>query len=78
MAHLQPFPTLEDAGFAISKPEEQEEETKLGKEVSPQAKRHFFYFFFRAAPSAYEVPRLGVKLGLQPPAYTTATATRDP
>ena len=25
-----------------------------------------------------EVPRLGVELGLQLPAYTTATATRDP
>ena len=25
-----------------------------------------------------EVPRLGVKLELQPPAYTTATAMQDP
>ena len=25
-----------------------------------------------------EVPRLGVELELQPPAYTTATATPDP
>ena len=40
----------------------------------------FFFFFchFRAAPVAYEVPRLGVELELQLWAYTTATATPDP
>ena len=29
-------------------------------------------------PGHMEVPRLGVSLELQPPAYTTATATLDP
>ena len=33
------------------------------------------YFNFRAAGVAYEVPRLGVKLELLLPTYTTATAT---
>ena len=36
------------------------------------------YFFFRAAPMAWEVPRVGVKWELQLPAYATATATPDP
>ena len=35
------------------------------------------HFFFRAEPGNMEVPRLGVELGLQLLAYTTATATRD-
>ena len=34
--------------------------------------------FFRAAPSTYEVPRLGVESELQPLAYTTATGMWDP
>ena len=34
----------------------------------------FFFFFFRAAPMAYEVPRLGVESELQLLAYATATA----
>ena len=42
----------------------------------------FFFFFFFSFLGPYqwhmEVPRLGVKLELQPPAYTTATATPDP
>ena len=41
----------------------------------------FFVFFFpsfRAASRHMEFPRPGVKLEQQPPAYTTATATRDP
>ena len=38
----------------------------------------FFYFFFlRMHPQHMEVPKLGVKLELQPPVYTTATATQD-
>jgi len=37
----------------------------------------FLFLPFRAAPMAYEVPRLGVESELQLPAYTTATATRD-
>ena len=37
----------------------------------------FIYFcLFRAAPAAYEVPRLGVQSELQPPAF--ATAMKDP
>ena len=37
-----------------------------------------FFFFFLAPPLWHmEVPRLGVKLELQLPAYTTATATPD-
>ena len=39
----------------------------------------FFFFFF--PPGLYlqdvEIPRLGLKLELQLPAYATATATRD-
>ena len=34
--------------------------------------------FFRAAPSHMKVPRRGVHLELQLPAYATAVATRDP
>ena len=39
----------------------------------------FFFFFFFLGPQVWhmEVPRLGVQSELQPPAYTTATATRD-
>ena len=35
----------------------------------------FFFFFQTAVPWAYGSSRLGVKLELQLPAYTTATAT---
>ena len=34
--------------------------------------------FLRAAPVAYGGSQAGIELELQPPAYTTATATRDP
>ena len=39
----------------------------------------FIYLFLllRATPRHVEVPRLGVQSELQPPAYTTATATGD-
>ena len=39
----------------------------------------FFFFFFLSGLHLWytEVPRLGDKLELQPPAYTTATATQD-
>ena len=38
-----------------------------------------FVLLFRAAPKKHvEVPRIGVKLELQLPACTTATATQDP
>ena len=39
-----------------------------------------FYFFVFLGPNLWhmEVPRLGVELDLQLPAYATATATRDP
>ena len=42
------------------------------------SKTFFFFYLCRAAPKAYEVPRLGVESELQLPAYPTATATRDP
>ena len=35
-------------------------------------------FFFRAAHTTYGIPRLGVELELQLPAYTTAPGTQDP
>ena len=38
----------------------------------------FFFFFFWLHPGHLEVPRVGVKLELKLPAYTTATATPDP
>ena len=38
----------------------------------------FLFLLFRATHAAYEVPRLGVELRLQLPAYATATATQDP
>ena len=38
----------------------------------------FFFFFLAPHPWHMEVPRLGVKLQLQLPAYTTVTATQDP
>ena len=38
----------------------------------------FFFVFLGLHPQHMEVPRLGVQLELQLPAYTTATATRDP
>ena len=37
-----------------------------------------FFCFLGPHPQPMEVPRLRVKLELQLPAYTTATATRDP
>ena len=54
----------------------------------PQAFFFFFFFFcllllllllfLGPLPRHMEVPRLGVELELQPPAYARATATRDP
>ena len=38
----------------------------------------FLFFFLGPHPWHMEVPRLGVKLELQLPAYIAATATRDP
>ena len=39
----------------------------------------FVFLFFRdGALRHMEVPRLGVSLELQPPAYARAAATRDP
>ena len=38
----------------------------------------FTYLLFRPIPAAYRISRLGVESELQLPAYTTATATRDP
>ena len=39
---------------------------------------HFFFFLFLGLhPGHMEVPSLGVESELQPPAYTTATATWD-
>ena len=37
----------------------------------------FLFFFFWPHLQHMEVPRLGVELELQPPAYTTGTATQD-
>ena len=37
-----------------------------------------FFGLLRGTPVAYEVPRLGVELEQQLPAYTAATATQDP
>ena len=37
----------------------------------------FFLFLFTASPVDMEVPRLGAESELEPPAYTTATATLD-
>ena len=37
----------------------------------------FIYFLFGVHQWHVEVPRLGVESELQPPAYATATATRD-
>ena len=38
----------------------------------------FSFFFLEPNPRHVEVPRLGVELELQLPAYTTASATPDP
>ena len=38
----------------------------------------FWFLIFRATPWHMEVPRLGVELELQLPAYATATSMRDP
>ena len=38
----------------------------------------FSFFLFTAAPWHMEIPRLGMELELQLPAYTTATAMRSP
>ena len=38
----------------------------------------FFFFFLGLHPQHAEVPRLGVKLELQPQADITATVTQDP
>ena len=55
-------------------------------QISLQFKLFIQYFFFLLVfltflgpiPRHMEIPRLGVKSGLQPPAYARATATRDP
>ena len=41
-------------------------------------KLFFFFCFLGPHLRHVDVPRLGVKLELQPPAYTTATATWEP
>ena len=46
--------------------------------VTGNAALYFSPFLFRAAPVAYEVPRLGIKSALQLIAYTTATALQNP
>ena len=46
--------------------------------LHPDLQNLFFFFFFFKGLQHMEVPRLGVKSELQLPAYTTATATRDP
>ena len=38
----------------------------------------FFYVFLEPHPRHVEVPRIGAKSELSPPAYATATAMRDP
>ena len=48
-----------------------------GQLPTAQPKQHFFFFFFFFF-FFVEVPRLGLKSGLQLLAYTTATATPDP
>ena len=37
----------------------------------------FFFCFLGPHPQPVEVPRLEIESELQPPAYTTATATQD-
>ena len=39
--------------------------------------QYSFFFFLEPHPQHMEVPRLGDQLELQPPAYTTVTATPD-
>ena len=46
--------------------------------IHDKGKMDFFFVFLRPHPWHREVPRLGVQLELQLPAYTTATATGDP
>ena len=46
-------------------------------ELSPEALSFLSFFFLEPHPRHMEVPRLGVKLELQLPAYTTATAMWD-
>ena len=41
-------------------------------------KMAFLFVFLGLHPQHMEVPRLGVKLELELPAYTTATASPDP
>ena len=41
-------------------------------------REEFFLGFLELHPRPMEAPRLGVESELQLPAYTTATATRDP
>ena len=57
---------------------------EVGRSAGDGEKEITFFFFFnfcllsKAAPMHMEVPRLGVESELQLPAYTTATATRNP
>ena len=56
-----------------------DKEKRKGRK-SPISIEYFFFFFFFLGlhPRHMSVPRLGVKLELQLPAYNTATATWDP
>ena len=47
------------------------------KRTFPGFVLYCFVLFLGLHPQHMEVPRLGVELELQLPAYTTATATRD-
>ena len=49
----------------------------LSKILLYKCNTSLFFFFFRATPTAYEVPGLGVELELQLLAYAIATATPD-
>jgi len=46
--------------------------------ITPWNFKDFFCLFLGPHSHRMEVPRLGVELELQPPAYATATAIQDP
>ena len=51
---------------------------QLKNQNKKQFKGTYFFVFLGPHPRHMKVTRLGVKLELQPQAYTTATATQDP
>ena len=82
---VQKSKALLDAGTRLKQPPQWLPVSTLNAWISCSISQFYFFFFWSLSsvflgphPLHMEVPRLGVQLELQLPAYTTAPATPDP